>query len=90
MSELTPQARPKRFPGLVPWLLVLLTLLAVVGAWFAFHPAFRGGQSGAQLQDLALHNAGGARASPLFHQLFAETLAYKERIGEERYHDHSR
>jgi protein-disulfide isomerase len=30
-------------------LLVLLTLLAVVGAWFAFHPGFRWGPSGAHL-----------------------------------------
>ena len=48
MSELTPQARPKRFPGLVPWLLVLLTLLAVVGAWFALHPVFPWAPSGTQ------------------------------------------
>ena len=47
MTELAPHQRPKRFPGLVVWLLVLLILLAVVGAWFAFHPGFRWGQSGA-------------------------------------------
>ena len=47
MTELAPHQRPKRFPGLVAWLLVLLILLAVVGAWFAFHPGFRWGQSGA-------------------------------------------
>src|SRR5262249_56609684 len=46
MTELAPQERPNRSPGLVAWLLVLLTLLAVVGAWFAFHPTFRWGQSG--------------------------------------------
>src|SRR5262245_49358537 len=47
MTELAPQERPKRFPGLIAWSLLLLTLLAVVGAWFAFHPGFRWGQSGA-------------------------------------------
>jgi len=49
MTELPPQERPKRSPRLVPWLLVPLTLLAVVGAWFAFHPGFRWGPSGAHL-----------------------------------------
>src|SRR5215813_5150757 len=49
MTELAPQERPKRSPRLVPWLLVPLTLLAVVGAWFAFHPGFRWGPSGAHL-----------------------------------------
>ena len=47
MTELAPQELPKRYPGLIAWLLVLLTLLAVVGAWFALHPGFRWGQSGA-------------------------------------------
>jgi len=47
MTELAPQERRKRYPGLIAWLLVLLTLLAVVGAWFALHPGFRWGQSGA-------------------------------------------
>ena len=48
MTELAPQERPKRSPGLIAWLLVLLTLLAVAGAWFAFHPGFQWGQNGAQ------------------------------------------
>jgi protein-disulfide isomerase len=42
MTELAPQERPKRSPGLVPWLLLLLAVLAV-------GPAFRWGQSGAHL-----------------------------------------
>jgi protein-disulfide isomerase len=40
MTELAPQARPKGSQRLVPWLLVLLTLLAAVGAWFAFRTGF--------------------------------------------------
>jgi protein-disulfide isomerase len=49
MNELAPPERPKRSSRLIPWLLVLLTLLAaVVGAWFAFHPGLRWGQTGAQ------------------------------------------
>src|SRR5262245_20569679 len=47
MTELAPQERRKRFTRLIAWLLVLLILLAVVGAWFAFHPGFRWEQSGA-------------------------------------------
>ncbi|HMF23162.1 MAG TPA: DsbA family protein [Pseudolabrys sp.] len=47
MTELAPLERRKRFTGLIAWLLVLLTLLAVLGAWFAFHPGFRWGQTGA-------------------------------------------
>src|SRR5213592_3828434 len=49
MTELAPQERPKRSAALVPWLLVLLTVLVVVGAWLAFHPGFRWGSSGAHL-----------------------------------------
>src|SRR6266700_3811299 len=49
MTGLTPQERPKRSRRLVPWLLVLLTVLAVVGAWFAFQPGFRWRPSGAHL-----------------------------------------
>src|SRR5215471_6847303 len=47
MTELAPLERRKRFTRLIAWLLVLLTLLAVLGAWFAFHPGFRWGQTGA-------------------------------------------
>lgn len=47
MTELALQERPKRSPKLIALLLALLTLLAVIGAWFPFHPGFRGGQGGA-------------------------------------------
>jgi protein-disulfide isomerase len=47
MTELAPQKRARRSPGLVAWLFVLLALLAVFGTWLAFHPGLRWGQSGA-------------------------------------------
>jgi protein-disulfide isomerase len=47
MTEIAPPGRPKRAPRLTSWLLVLLTLLAVVGAWFALQSGFRWGPGGA-------------------------------------------
>ncbi|SRR6266508_772195 len=49
MNELAPQARLKRSPRLVGWLLVPLILLGVIGAWFAFDPGFRSRHSGARV-----------------------------------------